>query len=393
MQLTEIHIIQNNKELEDFCIKCKLLYNQSLYYLRESLFGNIQKFSEYELTTLMAEYNEKSYRVLPAVTSQQIIKLLFKNWKSYWSSIKDWKINPEKYLGKPKLPFYKKRTFIGIFTGQQIQLKNGYINFPKMVNIKPLKTHVNNINQIRIIPLVNNFKIEIIYEKKITNLNLPKENILSLDLGLNNFAAVISNVGLKPFLINGKILKSFNHWYNKRKAKLQSFVENKGTSNRISSLIHYRNCFIEDKIHKISRHIINYCISNNIGSIVVGKNKGWKTKINLGAKTNQKFTEIPHARFIEMIKYKAELLGIDVILTEESYTSKVDHLVFEGLGKHEEYLGKRKKRGLFQSSCGKLINADINGAIGIGRKVFGDSFVKAIVNSGKAFLPYKINIL
>lgn len=392
MQLVEKHIVVGRKDVEDICVKAKLLYNQSLYYLRQSLFGNIQKFSEYELTGLMAEYNEEVYRALPAQTSQQVIKILFKNWKSYWASIKDWKKSPSKYLGKPKLPNYKKETSIVVFTGQQVKIINGFIHFPKNT-IEPIQTKVDNICQVRIVPLANCFKIEIIYEKEITNLGLPKENVLSLDLGLNNFAAAISNVGLQPFLINGRILKSFNHWYNKRKAKLQSFIGDKGTSKRTGKLTRYRNCFIEDKLHKISRFIVDYCIENKIGTILIGKNKNWKCEINLGRKTNQKFTELPHAKLIQMIEYKARLVSIKVEITEESYTSKIDHLAFEEMKKQESYLGKRKKRGLFQSSIGKVLNADINGAIGIARKVLDDSFLQTIVRSGNAFLPYKINIL
>lgn len=392
MQQVEKHIVTERKDVEDISIKAKLLYNQSLYYLRQSLFGNIEKFSEYELTGLFAKYNEEVYKALPAQTSQQVIKLLFKNWKSYWASIKDWKKNPSKYAGKPQLPKYKKETSIVVFTAQQVRLKNGCVHFPKNI-IEPLHTKVDNICQVRIIPLANCFKIEIVYEKEITDLALPKDNILSLDLGLNNFAAAISNVGLQPFLINGRILKSFNHWYNKRKAKLQSFIEGKGTSKKLSKLTLYRNCFVEDKLHKISRFIVNYCIENKIGTIVIGKNKQWKCEINLGKKTNQKFTELPHAKLIQMIEYKAKLVGINVEIPEESYTSKIDHLAFEEMKKQENYLGKRKKRGLFQSSTGKILNADINGGIGIGRKVFGNLFVQTIACSGNAFLPYKINIL
>lgn len=392
MKLVEKHIVNNRKDIEEICIKSKLLYNQSLYYLRQSLFGNIEKFSEHKLTGLFAEYNEEVYRALPAQTSQQIIKLLFKNWKSYWVSIKDWKNNPSKYLGKPKLPKYKNETFVVVFTEQQIRLKKGVIHFPKNT-IDPIRTKVDNICQVRIVPLPNCFKIEVIYEKEITNLELPKENVLSLDLGLNNFAAAVSNVGLNPFLINGKVLKSFNHWYNKRRAKLQSFIGDKGSSKRISKLTHYRNCLVDDRLHKISRFIINYCIENKIGTIVIGKNKQWKLELNLGSKNNQKFTELPHAKLIKMIQYKSELVGIKVEVPEESYTSKTDHLVFEEMKKKESYLGKRKKRGLFQSSVGKYLNADINGAIGIGRKVFGDSFVRSIAGSGNVFLPYRISIL
>lgn len=122
-------------------------------------------------------------------------------------------------------------------------------------------------------------------------------------------------------------------------------------------------------------------------------NKGWKQEINLGKKTNQKFVEIPFSRLIDKISYKCKLVGISFQINEESYTSKVDHLAFEKLGKHDAYLGKRKKRGLFQSSIGKLLNADINGAIGIGRKVFGDFYVSKIIDSGFAFNPVRVSIL
>ncbi len=391
MQLVESHIL-NTKEIEAICVKAKMLYNQSLYYLRQSLFGNIEKFSEYELTGLFAEYSEQTYKSLPAQTSQQVIKLLFKNWKSYWASIKDWKKSPSKYLGKPKLPKYKKETSIIVFTNQQVKIKNGFIYFPKNT-ISPLPTKVDNICQVRIIPLPNTFKIEVIYEKGNTDLKLNKDNILSLDLGLNNFITAIDNVGNQPFIINGKPLKSFNHWYNKKRASLMSFIGGKGNSKRVGKLTHYRNCFVEDKLHKISRFIVSYCVENNIGAIVIGQNKNWKQEINLGKKTNQKFTELPHSKVIDKIKYKAELFCINVEVTEESYTSKCDALALEPIKKHETYLGKRKKRGLFQSSIGKILNADVNGAINIGRKVFGDCFVQNILNSGQAFCPYKINIL
>jgi putative transposase len=172
-----------------------------------------------------------------------------------------------------------------------------------------------------------------------------------------------------------------------------SFIGNKGTSNRIRKITLFRNCWIEDKLHKISRYIVDFCKSNNIGTIIIGLNKEWKNEINIGKRNNQHFVSIPHSKLIDKIVYKANLLGIEVITHEESYTSKIDHLAFEPLKKQESYLGKRKKRGLFQSSVGKLINADINGAIGIARKVVGDSFIGKIIDSGFVFNPVRINIL
>ena len=232
-----------------------------------------------------------------------------------------------------------------------------------------------------------------VYKRQEIDLGLDKDNFLSIDLGLNNLCSCISNVGLIPFIVNGRIMKSFNQWYNKKKAKLMSFVGDRGSSNRVRRITLFRNCWIEDKLHKISRYIVNFCRSNNIGTIIIGLNKEWKQEINIGRRNNQHFVSIPHSKLIDKIVYEAKLLGINVVIHEESYTSKIDHLAFEPLKKQESYLGKRKKRGLFQSSIGKLINADINGSIGIARKVIGDSFIGKIIDSGFVFNPIRVNTL
>lgn len=271
---------------------------------------------------------------------------------------------------------------------------DGCIHFIKNI-IQPIKTNIgdNKLCQVRIIPQATCYVVEVIYEKKEQDLNLNKDNVLSIDLGLNNLCTCISNVGIKPFIVNGKIIKSFNQWYNKKRARLMSYIGDKGTSRRLRQLNNYRNFWIDDHIHKISRFIVNYCIDNNIGSLVVGLNRGWKNGVNLGKRINQKFVEIPFSKLIDKISYKCKLVGINFQANEESYTSKVDHLAFGKLREHDVYLGKRKKRGLSQSSIGKLLNADINGAIGIGRKVFDDSYVSGIIDSGLAFNPVRVNIL
>lgn len=394
MQLVERHIVLNNKAIEDICFKSARLYNFCNYYMRKAYFGEIEKFKEYELSGLLAEYKQDDFKSLPAQTSQQIIKLLFNNWKSFFASIKEFKKNPKKYTGKPKIPNFKNKNgfFTCIFTSQQVKLKDGFIHLPKRT-INSIKTNVDNVCQVRIIPQATCFVIEVVYEKNIQKNDLDKNNFLALDLGLDNLATSVNNVGLTPFIINGKVLKSVNQMYNKGKSKFMSYIRDKGTSNRIKKFTHYRNNFIEDKIHKVSRFIVDYCIENNIGKIVIGKNNQWKTGINIGKKNNQKFVNIPHSKLIDKILYKCEMIGIEVKLNEESYTSKIDHLALETIQKKDVYLGKRIKRGLFQSSTKRLINADINGAVGIARKVFGDSVIPQIFDSGLAFNPYKINIL
>jgi putative transposase len=322
--------------------------------------------------------------------------LLYKNWKSYWESKREYEKHPEKFTGRPRPPKYKDKTGYGIcvFTNQNTTLKDGFIRFPKSTGLQPLQTNIEKYSQVRIIPQASCFVVEVVYEKQeVKNENLKQENFLTLDLGLNNFATSANNVGIQPFIINGKVLKSVNQMYNKTNAILMSYIGNRGTSNRINKNTHYRNCFVEDKLHKISRFVVNYCVENNIGTIIIGHNKGWKDSINIGRKNNQKFVSIPHSKLIDKITYKAMLVGINVIEKEESHTSKVDHLAYETLGHHEVYLGKRMKRGLFQSSTGKLLNADVNGAIGIARKVFGDSVISQIIDSGLAFNPIRLNII
>lgn len=394
MKLVEKHIVKDNR-FEDICFKSGLLYNYVLYNVRQGIF-NEEYLKEYEFSTKLCKENQFDFRNLPTAISQQVVTQVFSNTKGWIKAKKEFEKNPSKFRSKPKLPNYKKgkKQNMVVFATNACRVKDGYIYFVKNI-IHPIKTKIGDskLCQVRIIPQATCYVVEVIYEKKEQNLNLNKDNVLSIDLGLNNLCSCISNVGLIPFIVNGRIMKSFNQWYNKRKAKLMSFAGDKGTSKRLRQLNNYRNFWIEDHIHKVSRFVINYCVDNNIGSLVVGLNKGWKQEINLGKKTNQKFVEIPFSRLIDKISYKCKLVGISFYLSEESYTSKVDHLAFEGLEKHDVYLGKRKKRGLFQSSVNKLINADINGAIGIGRKVFGDSYASRIIDSGLAFNPIRVNIL
>lgn len=395
MRLVERHIVKDNR-FEDVCLKSGLLYNYVLFNVRQGIFSG-DYINEYEFSTKLCKENQVDFRNLPSVVSQQVVAQVFSVTKSWMKSKKEYEKNPSKFLSRPKLPKYKrgKKQNMVVFTTSACRLKSdGYIHFVKNI-ISPIKTRIgdNKLCQVRIIPQATCYVVEVIYEKKEQDLNLNKDNVLSIDLGLNNICTCISNVGISPFIVNGKVIKSFNQWYNKKKARLMSLIGDKGTSRRINKMTCYRNCWISDKIHKISRYIIDICRSNNIGTIVIGQNRGWKQEINLGKRINQKFVEIPFSDLINKISYKAKLIGINLITHEESYTSKIDHMAFEPLKKQDAYLGKRKRRGLFQSSIGKLINADINGAIGIGRKVFGDSYVSRIIDSGLAFNPIRINIL
>lgn len=377
--------------------KSKLTEANRLYNKINNLKSELKAVSRFETDTRVTAANQYDFRNLPSSISQQVIAQVFLAIKGWMGSVKEFEKNSSKFHSKPKLPKYKsgKKQNMIVFTTASCRVKqDGYIHFIKNI-IQPIKANVEKeeLKQVRIVPQATCYVVEVIYERKEQNLNLQEDNFLSIDLGLNNLCTCTNNVNQKFFIVNGKVVKSFNQWFNKTKAKWMSFVGDKGISKRLKRLICYRNLWINDKIHKISRFIIDFCKKNDIGTITIGLNKNWKQNINLGNKNNQKFVEIPFSSLIDKISYKAKLVGIDVKITEESYTSKVDHLAFETLEKHDIYLGKRKKRGLFQSSVNQLINADINGSIGIVRKVFGDSAVQQIIGSGLAFNPIRVNVL
>ncbi len=405
----ERHIILKDKVLDNLCFLSKNLYNYVTYILRQvasEKFENISeykdliktlkskkgktyyKIDEYDLTKRLAKLNQPDYRSLPPQTSQAIIGLIYKNWKCFYKSLKC-----KNLKGKPHIPYYKEKDGrnIVIFTNQTVSLKESYLHFPKKCNLKPLKTKVINFQQVRVTPKLSCYIIEIVYEKEKTeHENLDNNLYLSIDLGVNNLLTTSNNAGLCPFIVNGKIVKSINQYFNKKKATLMSYIGSKGTSRRIRQLTLKRECKISDYLHKSSRFIINYCITNNIKNIVIGYNKECKQNINIGKANNQKFVSISYSKLIHQLQYKAEENGINVLLNEESYTSKCDSLSLEPIKKHETYLGKRIKRGLFQSATSKVINADVNGSLNILRKVIGDSFVEKITNRGDGYSPYRI---
>jgi len=355
----------------------KNLYDAANYLIRQEFVKNRKWIKYYELNDLLKESSE--YKSLPAQTSQQILKLLDKNWKSFFKSIKDWTKNPSKYKGRPKLPKYKAKDGVNIliFTNQQCKIQGGILKFPKVVNLE-LKTRLKDVklNQVRIIPNQFNYVCEIVYEKEVSPEELNSERVIGIDLGVSNIVTIGNNFGAKPIVVKGGIVKSINQFYNKEKARVQSIYDKQKIKygNKLAKLDHVRNNKIKDYFHKLSRFIINYASENKVKTIVIGNNTGWKQEVNMGKKNNQTFVSIPFSRLIQMIQYKAEENGIEVIVNEERYTSKCSFIDNEPICKHENYAGKRIKRGLFKSANGILINADLNGAYNIIRKVIPDAF-------------------
>lgn len=409
MILVEQHIIKNSnklywKQLDNLCFLSKNLYNATLYLIKQAKIneGKILKYLDTE--RYFRDNNNKDYFSIPCASSQQILRLIDKNLKSYFALLKKYKQDKKSLTGCPKFPKYKnskKGRSILIIRGDTVKLKNNYINFPKRFLLTPLKTKINNlskINEIRVIPKNNHYTIEVVYEKQKKEI-ITNKNKAAIDLGINNLITLTTNLNLKPLIINGKPLKSINQYYNKKKGKLQSELKtrhNKCNSKRINKLTLKRDNKIKDYLHKTSKHVVDYLKENNISALVVGYNKEWKQEINMGKRNNQNFVNIPYRKSLEMLRYKCELEGITYLEHEESYTSICSSLDNEEIGYHPEYLGKRIKRGLFKNSKGILINSDVNGSLNIGKKEFGDDYLiemlKSPTSRGLVLNPMKMTL-
>lgn len=396
MQLVEKHVINKKhkfwKECDYLALQSKHLYNSATYTQRQHFFETGKFYNSIDI--YHQTKNLESYRYLPTKVSKQIVRRVSEAWKGWMSALKDWHKNRRKYLGKPKIPKYKHKEHgrnVVIYPSDAISkpyLRNGLIKLSQTKIIFPTK--VSKVNQVRIVPRLNCYVIEVIYTVPDVEMRTGGY-IAGVDLGISNLMAVTSNrPGLKPLLVNGKPLKSINQFFNKKLAKAQS----KEAWSQIKQLNCKRDNRIDNYLHTASRRLINWCIKNDISTLVVGKNQGWKQNLKIGKKNNQQFTKIPHAKLIEMIIYKGGLAGIKVVVTEESYTSKASALDGDELPKYEPnkkhvFSGKRTKRGLYKTSTGKLINADTNGSMNIARKVIPNAFEGI---EGLPFIPMVLDI-
>ena len=382
-QRVEKHIIKENNEyyemLDGFCYKSKNLYNFANYHIRKQFIDTRKWLRYYDLDKLMKQSEmDFDYRSLPVIqSSQQCLKLLDKNWKSFFKTIKDWNKNKSKYNGRPKLPKYlpKNGRNLIILTNQNCKIKDGVLKFPKTFNNFTLKTQVNSndLQQVRILPRNKHIVIEIIYNKQVKDLKKDNQKYVSIDIGLDNLLTLTSNTLNKPMIINGRILKSENKYYNKQISYYREIAKRLNGldyTNRMNKLTIKRNNKTTNLIHKASRKVVEYTLSCDANTIVIGNNKDWKRNSNMSKQVNQSFVGIPHKKLIEQIIYKAEDYGINVILTEESYTSGTSFLDNELPTKSNYNKDRRIKRGLFKSNSGKLINADVNASYQILKKVF-----------------------
>ena len=244
--------------------------------------------------------------------------------------------------------------------------------------------------KVGLVPKQGCIEIQIFYKTKISPVDLDYNKAVGIDIGIDNLMAVTSNEGSISHLVNGRPLKSINQYYNKTYAEIVSKLAERdmNTSKKLRRLTRKRNNKTKDYMHKASRSVVDLMVENKIGNCFIGHNDGWKQEVNIGKRNNQNFVSIPHSQLIWMLSYKASEAGINVETHNESHTSKCSFLDDEDICHYDEYMGKRKKRGLFVSSVGCMLNADINGAANILRRGLGKTFSP----HKSMFNPIKIDI-
>jgi len=369
--------------IDQQCFYSKNLYNEANYAIRQEFINNSNYINYYDMNKEFKTH--ENYKLTFSQPANCTLRLLDKNWKSFFKAIKDWKLHPEKYLGMPKLPKYLKKDgrFPWMIPNNQCfyDYEKGTVYMRnRLLNDYEWKCRcLGRLIQVRFIPRGSCYVMEIVYETEIPNTKENNNRIASIDLGVNNLVTMTNNIGLNPIIINGKGIKSINQYYNKRLAKEKSLLKTrhgKDWSKKLDVLTQKRHQRIKNYMHNASVYIIRWCLKNNINTLVVGKNKKWKQKSEMSKSSNQKFIQIPYEMLLEQLKYKCENVGINYIEVDESYTSGTSFLDYEQSDKSNYDKSRRVFRGLFKSNSGLLINSDVNGSLQIMKKAFPNAFEK-----------------
>ena len=415
------YYIFNRPDWDEFARNANSIFNKATYLMRQNLIKHHKYLSYSKLDHIFKQaYKNKENLLYLSVgyvqAAQQSLKLVKQNFKSYKQALKAYKKNPHKFTGRPKLPHCHKPGSRSLFvlTNQSAKVKNGYL-IAKKCNVKlKLDPKFTNFKLVRVtfVPITNGFKVLVTFE--IAPYRLQKDNgtYIAIDPGVDNAFACVCNKNFKPLLINGKTVKSINHYYNKKKSLLKSkqakyhqqetIISTKQgpkpvytQTKRMNRLDYKRNRKLDLFAYKALNCIVDYAINCNAKVVFIGKNKGWKNKVNLNKKNNQNFLGIPHAIIINKLKAKLAYYGIRLITTEESYTSQTSFLDNERPCKANGNLARKKKgikhykrrikRGLFKSNKGILINSDVNGALQIAKKGFAKWQSQAKQNKIYAF--------
>jgi putative transposase len=346
--------------------------------------------SRFDMRKHMVELECEDYYNLGAPhIANGIFAYVDQNWKSFFAASKDYKKFPHKYTGRPKPPKYleKDGRYLLCLPKGTARIKDGYLHFHKSFNGLVIKTKCDNMQQVRVIPRNNHIVIEIVYKVEIDELKDDNGKYMAIDLGINNFATLVSNTGESPLLICGKTLKSINQFYNKQTSHYKSIAKTVNgvyTTKRIENITNKRNNRMSSAMHLMSKYVIDEAVRQDINTIFVGKNKDYKRGIDEGAVENQNIVGIPHQNFVNMLIYKGENKGIRVIEVDEEYTSGTSYLDNEEPTKANYNIDRRINRGIFQTNSGLYINADINAAYQILRK----GVAKGVLGD-MSKLPYK----
>jgi putative transposase len=381
MRLVEQHRIDRHDPrfaaIDAAAFASKNLYNAANYLVRQAYILRAERIRYPSLAHQIQA--TAPHRALPAKVAQWVLKQLCAAWDSFFAAVSTWKADPSRFLGRPRLPKYldKHGRNLLTYTLQAISrplLRQGIVQ-PSGLPIQ-VPTHQSSVQQVRIVPYGTHYTVEVIYDQPITPAALDPALVAAVDIGVNNLAALTSNLpGFVPRLINGRPLKALNQFYNKRRAQLQARLpQGQYTSRLLEALTDKRNRRMTDYLHNASRAIITLLVQHRIGRLIIGHNPDWKQRVRLGRRTNQTFVYIPHARFIAMLSYKAQLVGIRVIVREEAHTSKVSFFDHESIEHHERYAGRRVQRGLFRTASGRYLNADVNGSYNILAKAAPEAF-------------------
>lgn len=394
MYLTQSNAIRKlSKEeyamLREMCRYSNNLYNVALYNIRQYYFQE-KKFLRYEENYHVCKTNE-NYGLLQAGVSQQTLKVVDRSFKSFFNLIKKAKSGEYRFQDI-KMPHYREKggLFNLVLSTNAINVKDGFLTVPvsrefsklhggKQIRIPfPGRLVDKKIKEVRICPVYGGryFKIQYCYVQEVEPQKVSPNKTLAIDIGLENLATCVSTTGTS-FIMDGRKIKSINQWWNKRKAFYQSVADKQGVkkTERLSNLARKRNNRVQDYIRKTARYIVNFCIKNEIGTIVCGYNLDFKRGMNLGKKNNQQFTQISFGSLREALENLCERYGIRYVEQEESYTSKASFLDLDDIPVYNAenpykgtFSGKRVHRGLYQFADGRIANADVNGAANILRK-------------------------
>ena len=398
--------------LKELCRVSKNLTNQAIYNVKQHYLQEKQ-YLRYEANYYELK-NCENYKLLNSNMAQQTLKDVDSMFKSFFALIKLAKQG--KYNFKHiRLPKYLPKNGYSNLIISQFGIKNDniltipfsntfkkkhktkvYIKIPKVLEDKKIK-------EIQIIPKFNArfFEIQYTYEIQEKNINLNKNNALAIDLGINNLCTCVTNTG-KSFILDGRRLKSINQFFNKINKKLQSIKDKQNIKEQTKQqylISRKRKNRVDDYINKTCKYIINYCLFNDIGNLVIGYNQSFQNKTNLGKKNNQIFTQLPFGKIREKLEYLCKRYNINYVLQEESYTSKASFFDNDDLPIYNadnpqtyEFSGKRIKRGLYQTKNNYLFNADCNGALNILRKSKVVD-LSVLYNRGELDTPKRIRIV